>query len=798
MKLSRIQIELRIAILYAIFGGLWILFSDALLDKLLTDHTLYARFQTYKGWFFVAASATLIFYFVRREITKRNEIDERLRVSEKQYRGLFEHMIEGYAYCKMLFENGRATDWVYLKVNEAFETLTGLKGAQGKRVSEIIPGVRTSDPELFEIYSRVALTGKPEKFEIFLNALKMWFSVSVYSPEKEYFVAIFDVITERKRSEERIANLSKFPTENPNPVLRVQNDGKIVYANVASQCLLEMWRCEINGYLPMELKSLLTETVERESVRAVDIPCNDKVYSIMMVPIPEGKYVNLYGSDITERKQVASALSESEEKYRTLFSNMSEGFGLHEIILDTEGKPCDYRFLEMNASFEKLTGLSREETLGRTVKEVLPDIDLYWIEAYGTVALTGEPAHFMNYSTPLGKWYEAYAFSPKKNQFAVMFFDVTARKRAEDALRESENRYRELVENANSAIIRWGHDGSILFFNEFAQTFFGYSSDEIIGKDVNILVPGTESTGTDLTRLVEDIVDHPEQFVNFVNENVCRDGHRVWMAWTNKPIRDENGQVTEILAVGADITERKRAEDKLQRTLDELRHSNAELEQFAYVASHDLQEPLRGIAGLVQLLQRRYQGQLDSRADEYIEHIVDGTQRMQMLINDLLTYSRIGRRGEPIQPTEAEAALQAALENLTVAIQEFGASIVNESLPTVWADSIQLTQLFQNLIGNALKFKSERPPKIRIGVTDVGDFWQFSIQDNGIGIEPQYFERIFQVFQRLHTRREYSGTGIGLAICKKIVERHGGRIWVESETGQGATFYFTLPKGESS
>ena len=168
---------------------------------------------------------------------------------------------------------------------------------------------------------------------------------------------------------------------------------------------------------------------------------------------------------------------------------------------------------------------------------------------------------------------------------------------------------------------------------------------------------------------------------------------------------------------------------------------------------------------------------------------------MQTLINDLLAYSRIGRRGEPIQPTEIEAALKAAQENLSAAIQELGASITNENLPMVRADPTQLTQLFQNLIGNALKFKSESPPQIHVGVSDGEAFWQFSVQDNGIGIEPQYFERIFQVFQRLHTRREYKGTGIGLAICKKIIERHGGHIWVESEIGQGSTFYFTLPKG---
>jgi len=247
---------------------------------------------------------------------------------------------------------------------------------------------------------------------------------------------------------------------------------------------------------------------------------------------------------------------------------------------------------------------------------------------------------------------------------------------------------------------------------------------------------------------------------------------------------------------GMDITKRKRAEQELNQTLDELKRSNTELEQFAYIASHDLQEPLRGVAGMAQLLQQRYQGQLDSRADEFIGHIVDGTQRMQTLINDLLAYSRIGRRGETIKPTAADIALNATLKNLEAAIQEYGATITSESLPKVRADATQLTQLFQNLIGNAIKFRANRPPQIHIGVADAGEFWRFSVEDNGIGIEPQYFERIFQVFQRLHTHRIYKGTGIGLAICKKIVERHGGLIWVESQFGRGSSFYFTLPKGD--
>ncbi len=221
--------------------------------------------------------------------------------------------------------------------------------------------------------------------------------------------------------------------------------------------------------------------------------------------------------------------------------------------------------------------------------------------------------------------------------------------------------------------------------------------------------------------------------------------------------------------------------------------SNQDLEQFAAVVSHDLQEPLRTISGFVQLLQKKYANQLDAEADTFIEHAVDGAKRMERLIKDLLAYSRVGtRRREPV-PSDASGALRQAMHNLHESIQETGAEITHGELPTVRADPSQLAQLFQNLLGNAIKFRSEAPPKIHVDARRDGDCWQFSVSDNGIGIDPKFQNEIFEVFRRLHTRGQYGGTGIGLAICKKIVDRHGGRIWVESQPGQGATFHFTLP-----
>lgn len=250
-----------------------------------------------------------------------------------------------------------------------------------------------------------------------------------------------------------------------------------------------------------------------------------------------------------------------------------------------------------------------------------------------------------------------------------------------------------------------------------------------------------------------------------------------------------------------EIAQRRAAEERLQRSVSELQRSNAELEQFAYVASHDLQEPLRAVGGCVQVLQRRYEGKLDARADQFIQHAVDGAQRMQNLINDLLAYSRVGTKGKAFEAAEGEKLWTGVLQSVSVAVRESGALVTHDALPTFTCDSGQIAQVLQNLLSNAIKFRGQAPPRIHLSCRrDDGassqpgdDAWVFSLSDDGPGIEAQYFERIFVMFQRLHTRVEYPGTGIGLAICKKIIERHGGKIWVQSEAGRGSTFSFSLP-----
>lgn len=272
---------------------------------------------------------------------------------------------------------------------------------------------------------------------------------------------------------------------------------------------------------------------------------------------------------------------------------------------------------------------------------------------------------------------------------------------------------------------------------------------------------------------------HAEEVLARINTHLKLQAMQRQLAEQNRQLQDE-------------IAVRQHAEAIIAQRSEELARSNAELEQMAYVASHDLQEPLRMVASYVQLLEKRYHDKLDADANEFIAFAVDGVKRMQALIDDLLTYSRVGTKAAPLHTVDSGAAVTAAIRSLQIAIKECGAQINVQALPMILGDARQLEQLFLNLLANAIKFRGDAKPLIHIRAEADQDFWRFSVQDNGIGIAPEYFDRIFVMFQRLHARREYPGTGMGLAICKKIVERHGGRIWVESKPGQGATFLFTL------
>jgi PAS domain S-box-containing protein len=327
-------------------------------------------------------------------------------------------------------------------------------------------------------------------------------------------------------------------------------------------------------------------------------------------------------------------------------------------------------------------------------------------------------------------------------------------------------------------------DGRIASWNPGAERMKGYRAEEIIGQPVARFYTAEDTaSGVPAHNLAQAAAEGHYQAEGW---RVRKDGSRFWADIMINAVRDDAGRLQGFAKVTRDISERKRIEDDLRR-------SNEDLERFAYVASHDLQEPLRMVGSFVQLLAKRYQGKLDADADEFIGYALDGALRMQRLIEDLLAYSRVGTRGAALVSTDANAVLGRVIATLTLAIEEAGASVTSDRLPNIPADPGQLEHVFLNLVSNALKFRGAEPPRVHVSAARTNGEWRFSVQDHGIGLERQYFERIFVIFQRLHGRTDYPGTGIGLAIAKKIVERHGGRIWVESEPGRGATFFFTLP-----
>ena len=372
--------------------------------------------------------------------------------------------------------------------------------------------------------------------------------------------------------------------------------------------------------------------------------------------------------------------------------------------------------------------------------------------------------------------------------------DITVRKRNEKMIEEEKALSESIINSLPGIFYLFDAQGRFLRWNRNFERVSGYSSEEMPERNPLEFFTGEEK-GLVQERIQETFVKGESRVeANFTS----RDGKSTPYLLTG--LRAVMNDQTYLIGTGIDITDRVLAEQNLQKMNEDLTRSNSELERFAYVASHDLQEPLRMITSYLQLLERRYKDRLDGDALDFINYAVDGSNRMKTLINDLLAYSRVGTRGKEFTQVNCNEVLDHVLFSLQTLIDETNAEITFEPLPTIMGDTVQLEQLFQNLLGNALKFRGEETPKIHIGLKKEEKNWLFSVRDNGIGIDPQFFEKVFIIFQRLHNREKYEGTGIGLAISKKIVERHGGRIWIESEPGNGSTFNFTIPdksEGES-
>jgi PAS domain S-box-containing protein len=383
---------------------------------------------------------------------------------------------------------------------------------------------------------------------------------------------------------------------------------------------------------------------------------------------------------------------------------------------------------------------------------------------------------------------------------SIMETDITERKRneeeilraKEEKIEQQERSNEELLELTYDAImVRNLTDGTIRYWNRGAQELYGFTSEEAIGRKSHELLKTQFPTALEEIEKEAPAVGHWEGEVT----QTTKDGRRLIVASRWRFKADLNGHLSSIMET--DITERKQNEETILKAkedkLAELLRSNEELQQFAYVCSHDLQEPLRVISTFSQLLSNRYKGKLDNKADTFIDFVVEAAKRMQDLINGLLVFSRIQSHIQEFSPLETAKALEMATANLQLVIAETGAKVTIESLPTIKGDTPQFMQLFQNLLANALKFRSTEQPLIHVSASRQGDSWKFAVKDNGVGLEMQHAERIFVIFQRLHRKEDYPGSGLGLAVCRRIVNRHGGRIWAESVPGTGTTFYFTIP-----
>jgi len=511
----------------------------------------------------------------------------------------------------------------------------------------------------------------------------------------------------------------------------------------------------------------------------------DVLYNASVYKDADGKVLGVFAAarDITAQKQAS-------QYARSLLEASLDPL----VTISPAGKITD-----VNEATIKATGVVREKLVGTDFADYFTEPEMAR-EGYKRVFLEGFVTdypltirHADGHLTDV--LYNASVYKDFRGIVRGVFAaarDVTARKQAEIALKESETKFRTLSDLVPQFVWMCTPDGLNEYFNYRWVEYTGLTLEESYGRGWNTpFHPDDKQAAWDAWNHAVATGD----IYRVESRLRAADGTYRWFLMRGTPLRDDSGEIAKWFGTCTDIDDLKRAEAELAARAQELARSNTDLQQFAYVASHDLQEPLRTIGSFSQLLAQRYKGRLDADADDFIGFVVDGATRMQSLINDLLAFSRIGTRGGQFALVDCEGVLQTVMANLNTAIEDSKAEIVYGHLPTLFADETQLTQLFQNLIVNAIKFRRpEEALRIHISSKRLDGAWQFSIRDNGIGIEPQYFERIFVIFQRLHGREEYAGTGIGLALSKKIVERHGGRIWVESDFGKGSIFHFLIPE----
>lgn len=498
------------------------------------------------------------------------------------------------------------------------------------------------------------------------------------------------------------------------------------------------------------------------------------------------------GRNVTSQVELINQLRLNENRYNALFRNSA--FGV--MLINEHGS-----ILEINDQLLKRLGYERDELLNQSaIKIMISEEDMEpalenltelrerLIPSINVERRIRSKNGFLSWSRIGASLIE---LSPGETAIMVLIEDINEEKISRRELDEVERRFEAVFNSSPSGIIITRNQGEILHTNPAFAEMLGYHPQDLIGKDVFQFT--YEPDQQDTLKMVNLLNSGQISEYDLEKRYVRRDGNTFW-AKTWVSLMERNGKDVIRVAIVENIDRRKKAEQKLEEKNKELMEINQELEHFAYVASHDLQEPLRTVASFIQILEKRYGHLLDEDGQQFMMFVVEGAKRMQSLIRDLLEYSRINRFNTDYEKVDLNEVFQTVNRGLKEKIDSTDAVILAENLPSIQGNKIQLTQIFQNLIDNAIKFRGDKKPEIIISVKELPSKWEISVRDNGIGISQEYFQRIFIIFQRLHTHEEYSGTGIGLALCKKIIERHGGEIWLDSVPGQGTNFTFTIAK----
>ncbi len=760
------------------------------------------------------------------DVTEKYAAQKQLKESEEKFRLLITAMDQGMALHEIITdENGTPTDYVFLDINDSYTRLVGVTREQiiGKRVKEVMPNV---EQYWIDNYGKVALTGKPSYFENYFETNGKYYSTYSYSPKKNQFAVLVNDITERKKAEEALLkseeSLSITLNSIGDGVISTDIHGLIVHMNPVAEKLCGWNLADASGKPLTEVFCIVNaETREQVANPVKKVLENGEIvglanhtallskdgaeYQIADSAAPiknkEGEVngVVLVFSDVTEKYAAQKQLAESEEKFRLLITAMDQGMALHEIITDENGTPIDYAFLDINEKYTKLLGVTREMSIGRRIREVMPKVEQYWIDVFGKVALTGEPCYYENYLETTGRYYSTYSYCPRKNQFAVLVNDITERKKAENELREKEVQYRNLANTGLALIWTSNTDKLCTYFNEPWLKFTGRTLEQEYG---NGWAEGVHPD--DFDHCLNTYVTAFDKHVPFEMEYRMKhhSGEYRWILDLGTPNFNNNGDFIGYIGHCFDISERKRMEEDLIIAKERAEESDRLKSAFLANMSHEIRTPMNGILGFAEILKE--QDLTGEEQQKYIDIIQNSGKRMLNIINDIIDISKIeaGLMKVSISESNVNEQIKYIYTFFKPEVEANGMKLsFLISLPakeaTIKTDREKLYSVLTNLVKNAIKYTEEG--SIEFGYilkkdTLPGEL-EFYIKDTGIGIAKERQEAIFERFIQadIEDNKARQGAGLGLAISRSYVEMLGGRMWVESQEGIGSTFYFTLP-----